>query len=57
MKKYLLGILLLFSYVVIIGQTSIAPSGSGTEANPYAISTVGNLLWMSENSSEWGSAK
>ncbi len=32
---------------------AIAPTGSGTEANPYQISTLANLYWLSQNSQEW----
>ncbi len=34
--------------------TPVAPEGSGTQANPYQITKVENLLWMSLNSSSSG---
>jgi hypothetical protein len=33
----------------------IQPAGSGTENDPYLIASLGNLLWISENSSSWKS--
>jgi len=33
----------------VLGQVSIVPSGEGTQANPYQISQLGNLVWMGEN--------
>ena len=30
-----------------------APSGTGTESDPYLIATVGNLYWLSQTSSVW----
>ncbi len=34
---------------------AIAPSpGDGSEANPYHISSLGNLYWIAENLSRWG---
>ena len=35
----------------------VAPSGSGTETDPYLIATLENLLWFSQASSEWGAGK
>ncbi len=29
-------------------QTAVTPSGSGTEADPYQITVLGNLVWMSD---------
>jgi hypothetical protein len=36
-----------------IPAISIVPAGAGTIANPYLISSLGNLLWISENMSSW----
>ena len=33
----------------------LAPSGSGTSADPYQIASLNNLLWLSQDSSSWGS--
>ncbi len=34
-------------------STNFIPSGSGSGGNPYQISTVENLFWLSENVSAW----
>ena len=31
------------------------PSGNGTSADPYRIASLNNLLWLSQDSSSWGS--
>ena len=31
----------------------VQPSGSGTEASPYIISSIENLYWMNENKNDW----
>ncbi len=58
MKK--INILLLFYalYVVFMmpdsnAQNSVTPNGSGTEQDPYVISSLDNLYWLSINNSEW----
>ena len=38
---------------VIRFQKLPPPAGSGTEADPYRIATLGNLRWLSETSSAW----
>lgn len=53
MKNLLLGIFCIFA-TTIWGQTAVSPTaGDGTIGNPYQISTIGNLYWISENSSRW----
>ncbi len=47
----------LFLTVGLFGQTATAPSGSGTETDPYLIATLENLLWFSQASGEWGAGK
>jgi hypothetical protein len=42
-----------FSY----SQTSTAPSGTGTQCNPYQISSLDNLYWITQNSSVWNTNK
>ncbi|MCK6614800.1 MAG: T9SS type A sorting domain-containing protein [Ignavibacteriaceae bacterium] len=37
----------------LYAQTAVAPSGSGTQVDPYLISTWQNLYWISQNSSSW----
>jgi hypothetical protein len=32
---------------------AVEPSGSGTQDDPYKISTVDNLVWISQNNSSW----
>ncbi len=36
-------------------QTAAAPSGSGTSEDPYLISTLNNLYWISQTSASWSS--
>ncbi len=53
MKNLLLGVFCIFA-TTIWGQTAVSPTtGDGTIGNPYQISTIGNLYWISENSSRW----
>lgn len=56
MKKIILTIFLLaFSFTLNYGQTNvIAPSGTGTEADPYQIGSLENLSWLTQNDSLWG---
>ncbi len=51
------GIILLFlcSIFTLHAQTVTAPSGSGTEGDPYQIAALDNLYWLSQTSSAWGS--
>lgn len=54
MRRLLLILSLLFlpfSYA----QTALQPNGSGTIASPYEISSIENLLWVSQNNSSWNS--
>ena len=58
MKKCLVTLLILccmFALVFADAHTTRAqqPVGNGTETNPYLISNLANLRWMSENSEEW----
>jgi len=34
-------------------QTAIVPTGSGTEGDPYVVSSLGNLYWMTQDTSRW----
>jgi len=51
--------LILFSamFVLLTGnlfsQTQTRPPGTGTQSDPYLISTINHLAWMSENSAAW----
>lgn len=42
-----------FSY----SQTATAPTGTGTQCNPYQISSLNNLYWITQNSSVWTGGK
>ncbi len=46
MKKHLIVILTLIFALGLVAQTIIAPQGSGTESDPYQISTYENLNWL-----------
>lgn len=43
----------LFTSSFLHAQTADKPAGEGTSANPYKISTLNNLYWLSQNSSSW----
>ena len=45
------------SDVAPVAPTSEAPSGGGTESDPYLIASLNNLYWLSQTPSEWGSGK
>jgi hypothetical protein len=50
--------LLILAFLFIAGglfADGVQPSGSGTEADPYLVAAYNNLLWVSTNSSSWGS--
>lgn len=49
-KSNLLVILFLLPFFI---KAQIPPVGNGTIANPYQINILDNLLWISQNSSEW----
>ncbi len=55
MRKIFLTILFfILSFSLNYGQTNAtAPSGSGTEADPYQIESLENLSWLVQNSTEW----
>ncbi len=56
-KKFLTILFFLLSIAINFGQTTaVAPSGDGSEANPYQIATLGNLSWLAQNSSAWAYA-
>ena len=44
---------LIFFNLNLLAQTAEQPSGSGTETDPYLVSTLNNLYWITENSVEW----
>ncbi len=51
MKKYLILVLLLGC--AMLSATAVQPSGSGTEASPYQITSLDNLQWIYENENVW----
>lgn len=55
MKRIFLLAFSLFIMLQLHAQTSTVPSGSGTSADPYQITTLNNLYWLSQNSSAWSS--
>jgi len=55
MKKQILLITSLCLTLVLQAQTATAPSiGDGSSSNPYQITTLNNLYWLSQNTGEWG---
>lgn len=51
MKKLCIMLLLLaFCMSIINAQSEIVPEGSGTSGDPYKIVSLGNLLWMEQQS-------
>jgi len=54
MRQFVL-ILLSLTATLAYSQTAIQPNGSGTAASPYEISSIENLLWVSQNSTSWNS--
>ena len=45
--------LVILSVLTLLSAEGILPAGSGTEADPYLIETLDNLLYLSTNSSLW----
>lgn len=56
MRRYFILALLLCSIRVMAQPTPVAPTGSGTSANPYLIQSVENLLWIANDSSNWSAS-
>jgi len=50
-KRMLVGLVLGMAMLLVLSaafaQTPVVPAGSGTEGNPYQISQLGHLVWMS----------
>ncbi|MEX2363721.1 MAG: hypothetical protein WD597_08860, partial [Balneolaceae bacterium] len=49
----LLATFFIASSSILMAQTASAPSGSGTSGDPYLISSLNNLYWITQNSSSW----
>jgi len=52
--KLLLATIISLWQLNIYAQTATAPSGAGTSGDPYQITTLNNLYWVTQNSTEWG---
>ncbi|HSQ41196.1 MAG TPA: GLUG motif-containing protein, partial [Fibrobacteraceae bacterium] len=53
MKLFFLPIFLAGFVSLSLAQTATVPAGSGTTADPYQISSLENLYWLSQNSTAW----
>jgi len=42
-----------FSFILL--ADGVQPNGAGSEADPYQVSDLDNLLWISTNTSSWNS--
>ncbi len=52
--KYVLLILVSILFIdILFAQTVTTPSGSGTQDDPYQITILNNLYWITQNSSAW----
>jgi len=51
-KKKIILVLFLATSFITIGQTAITPLGSGTSADPYLMSSLGNLYWLAEENAK-----
>jgi len=49
----LLGLCMILQMPGLNAQNPVQPTGSGTNQDPYVISTLNNLYWLSINTSEW----
>ncbi|MCA0447037.1 MAG: T9SS type A sorting domain-containing protein [Bacteroidetes bacterium] len=53
MKNWFKYLTVLFFPVLASAQTAIQPAGSGTVGDPYQVSSVDNLYWISANIAQW----
>ncbi len=56
MKKTAIMFMLLLMSVILFGQVAMFPNGDGTNSNPYQISTIENLYWISITDSVWNAS-
>lgn len=56
MKKFFI-LTTLFLVTSLFSQTATAPSGTGTLCDPYLISSLDNLYWITQNPSSYGVGK
>ena len=54
-RLWLQGIMMLMLPFSSISQTAEAPRGTGTSCDPYLVTSLNNLYWISQNSSTWSS--
>jgi len=47
--------LVILAYSICLFADGVQPIGSGTEADPYQVEILDNLLWVSTNPSSWSS--
>ena len=52
-NRLLLCLLMLAAYFAASAQNQVAPSGDGSQNNPYKIATLENLYWMAINVNGW----
>lgn len=55
MKKQILLSLGLCLAFMLQAQTATTPMGNGTSSDPYQITSLNNLYWISQNASSWSS--
>ena len=54
MKRLFTSLILFCVFATTLwAQTSTAPSGTGTSGDPYLISTLNNLYWVTQTSTSW----
>jgi len=53
MKNWLLSVILVGPALQGAAQTPVLPPGSGTAGDPYLVSSVDHLAWISANNSSW----
>ncbi len=54
MNKSISIILAFLMIPILLCADGVQPAGSGTEADPWHIATLDNLLWVSTNDTSWG---
>ena len=53
MKTTMIILFITFFSITILLADGVQPAGAGTEASPYQIATLNNLLWVSTNLTSW----
>ena len=61
MRKFTLATLVLIVSILFSfnskAQTAVVPTGTGTACDPYQISSLDNLYWMTQTSASWAAGK